>query len=214
MKIRLLFILTLISITAFSAAAQQTRTVTNDNLEKYRQKRVVAERDLRENYERLGFPSPEELEKNIQQSRIERAELAARLRAEDLEREQLKLERERLNLDRQIAETEAQRSDYSQTRTGNYSFGANDFFFNYGYAPFGYNYQNFGYDDYGFGGYNFPGYGFPGNRLNRYNRRNFRFNNQPRIEYRNNLPVIVPPAPRPIRAPGTGGTRNRGGRRN
>ncbi len=195
MKIRLLFILTLISITAFSAAAQQRRTVTNENLEKYRQKRVVAERDLRENYERLGFPSPEELERRIEESRQARAELAERLRTENIERERLGLERERLNLDRQIAESETQRgSDYSSFPNNGFYGGANDFFFNYGYAPFGYNFPNFGYPNY----YPFGGF----------NRRNLR--NQPRVEYRNNLPVLIPPAPRRILAPGT---RNRGGRR-
>jgi hypothetical protein len=187
MKVRLLFILTLISITAFSAAAQQRRAVTNDNLEKYRQKRVAAERDLRENYERLGFPSPEELDRQIEQSRAERSELAERLRAENLERE-------RLNLDRQIAESEAQqrRSDYLSSPNKDFYGGANDFFFNYGYAPFSYNFPNFGYPNY----YPFGGF----------NRRGFR--NQPRIEYRNNLPVFIPPPGRRIVAPSSGRRRN------
>lgn len=195
MKIRLLFILTLTSITAFSAAAQQTRTVTNDNLEKYRQKRVAAERDLRENYERLGFPSPEESERQIERSRVERSELAARLRAENLEREQLDLERQR-------AENEARSRNYP-VQTQNYASSEDDYFYNYSSGGF----------------YSFPNFGYPNNRFNRFNRNGFGnrnrrgFGNQPRIEYRNNLPVIVPPPPRPILAPG-GGTRNRGGRRN
>lgn len=211
MKIRLLFILTLISVTAFSAAAQQRRTVTNDNLEKYRQKRVAAERDLRENYERLGFPSPEEMDRQIEESRQARAELAERLRTENLEREQLNLERERLNLDWQIAEGEAQGrgSEYSSSPNSNFYGGANDFFFNYGYAPIGPGFPN-SVGGYGFGGYGFPGYDYPNGRRNRFNRGNFRFN-QPRIEYRNNLPVFVPSPGRRIAAPGT---RNRGGRRN
>ena len=206
MKIRLLFILTLISITAFSAAAQQRRTVTNDNLEKYRQKRVAAERDLRENYERLGFPSPEELERQNEESRQARAELADRLRMENLERERLGLERERLNLDRQIAESEAQqRSAYQSFPNSGFYGGAHDFFLNYGYAPIDSGFPNYGFGDYGFGGYGFPGYGFPGygypnKRGNRFNRGNFRYN-QPRIEYRNNLPVFVPPPGRQIAAP-------------
>jgi hypothetical protein len=194
MKIRLLFILTLISVTALSALAQQRRTVTNDNLDKYRQKRVAAERDLRENYERLGFPSPEVLQKQIEQSRVERSELAARLRAEDLEREQLDLERQR-------AANEARNRDH-QYQNQNYSGYADDYFYNYSSGGF----------------YSFPNFGFPNNRFNRFNRGGFGnrhrrgFGNQPRIEYRNNLPVIIPPSPRRILAPG--GTRNRGGRRN
>jgi hypothetical protein len=182
MKIRLLFILTLISITAFSAAAQQRRTVTNDNLEKYRQKRVAAERELRENYERLGFPSPEELDRQNEENRQARAELAERLRTENLERERLGLERERLNLDQQIAGNEAQpEGEYSSFSNHGFYAGANDFFFNYGFSNYG-------------------GYGYPNRRHNRFNRGNFRFN-QPRIEYRNNLPVFVPPPGRRIAAP-------------
>jgi hypothetical protein len=211
MKIRLLFILTLISVTAFSAAAQQRRTVTNDNLEKYRQKRVAAERDLRENYEHLGFPSPDELERQIEDSRQARAELADRLRTESLERERLGLERERLNLDRRIAESEAQqRSAYQSFPNNGFYGGANDFFLNYGYAPIGSGFPNYGFGDYDFGGYGFGGYGFPGygflgygypnKRGNRFNRGNFRYN-QPRFEYRNNLPVFVPPPGRRIAAP-------------
>ena len=46
-----------------SAAIAQTKTVTNSDLEKFRQKRLQSERQYRENYERLGFPSPEELER-------------------------------------------------------------------------------------------------------------------------------------------------------
>lgn len=206
MKIRLLFILTLISITAFSAAAQeQRRTVTNDNLEKYRQKRVAAERDLRENYERLGFPSPEEMDRQIEESRRARAELAERLRAENLERERLGLERERLNLDRQIAAREAQqRSNYQSFPNNGFYGGANDFFLNYGYAPIGSGFPNYGFRNYGFGGYGFPGYGYRHGRRDRFNQGNFRYN-QPRIEYRNNLPVFVPPPGRRIAAPHSGG---------
>lgn len=199
MKIRLLFILTLISVTAFSAAAQ-TRTVTNDNLEKYRQKRVAAEQDLRENYERLGFPSPEELQRQIEQSRTERSELAARLRAENLERE-------RLDLERQRAESEARSRNYPN-QNQNYSPRAGDgYFSNYPWNGF-FSFPNFGYSNFGYGNFGFPQIGFPNNRFYR-NRRGF--GNQPRVEYRNNLPVIIPPAPRRILAPGT---TNRGGRRN
>jgi hypothetical protein len=192
MNKRLLFILVFSFIAAVSVSAQ-TRTVTNDNLEKYRQKRVAAERDLRENYERLGFPSPEELEKQIEQSRVERSELAARLRAENLERQ-------RLDLERQRAENEARIRSY-HVQNHNYSGHADDYFYNY---PAG-------------GFYSFPNFGFPNNRFNRFNRgvfgnRNRRgFGNQPRVEYRNNLPVIIPAPPRRILAPAAA---NRGGRRN
>lgn len=201
MKKRLWFILALTFIAAAQAAAQ-VRTVTNADLEKFRQTRLAALKDYRENYERLGFPSPEELDRQIEQNRVERAELAARLREENLERARLGLEQQRIDLDRQIAEAEAQRLNNSQSPTGNYPFGANNSFFNYGYTPFGNNFPSFG-------GFGFPGYNFPNGQLNRRNRGNFRFNNQPRIEYRNNLPVLIPPPGRRIFAP-----RQTGGRRN
>ena len=188
MKKRLWFIL-VFSLIAVGFASAQTRTVTNGDLEKYRQKRITAERDLRENYERLGFPSPAELERQFEQSRIERSDLAARLRAENLEREQF-------NLERQRAETEA-RSRNFQIQIQNYLPRDDDNFYNS--APHGF--------------FSFPNFGYPNYR---YNRRGFGhgyrrgFGNQPRVEYRNNLPVIVQPPPRTILAPRT----TNGGRRN
>lgn len=74
-------------ISTLSAFAQ-TRTVTNADLEKYRQARVKAEREYRENYKRLGMPSPEELERREAERKRETAELSARLRAEQYERAQ------------------------------------------------------------------------------------------------------------------------------
>jgi hypothetical protein len=188
MKIRLLLALIFSFIAAVSASAQN-RTVTNESLEKYRQKRVAAERELRENYERLGFPSPEELEKQIEKSRIERAELSAALRAENLEREKIALES-------QLAETQA-RNNYRPTAPQNSGSSENDAFFSYGYAPYGL--------------YNFPNIGFGHNRFDRGNfRRRRNYDNHPRIEYRNNLPVVVQPSPPRILAPrqGSGGRRN------
>ena len=189
MKKQILFLVSLVFIFTNLAAAQN-RTVTNADLEKHRQKRLEAQRDYRENYEKLGFPSPEELERQIEQSRVERTELAARLRAENLEKE-------RIALEAQIADNEA-RSNNFQYQTENFSRQENDYFS--GFEPYGfYNYQNFGFGN------------------NRFNRRNYRNNyrrnygNQPRVMYRNNLPVLVSPPPRPIFAPGT---TNRGGRRN
>lgn len=63
----------------------QTPTVTNADLEKYREKRLAAERELRENYEELGFPSPEELLDMESRSRRERAKIVSELRERDAE---------------------------------------------------------------------------------------------------------------------------------
>jgi len=74
---------------AISAVAvfAQARTVTNFELEKYRQQRVQAEKDLRENYEKLGFSSPEERAKRDAAQRLESQQLAERLERERIERE-------------------------------------------------------------------------------------------------------------------------------
>ena len=86
MKKRLWFILCLIFVAANLAVAQ-TKTVTNADLEKHRQKRLQAEKEYRENYSKLGFPSPEELEKQNEKSRIEREQLSQRLEAKQRENE-------------------------------------------------------------------------------------------------------------------------------
>jgi len=113
------------------------RTVTNADLERHKQKRLTAERDYRENYAQLGFPSPEELEMQMENSRIEREELSAKLREE-------RLERERINADRAIADAEAATAYYnSQSNEGA------------GYRPF-YGYSGYG----GYGGYGSFGGGF------------------------------------------------------
>jgi hypothetical protein len=105
----------------------QTRTVTNADLEKYRQQRLQAEKDLRENYLQMGFPSPEEIRKQNEESRRELNEYADRLK-------ELRLYRESLN--REYIENQ-----YTQTPTPN-----NGGFTDYGrrYAPYFYygNYRN------------------------------------------------------------------------
>ena len=88
MKIRVLFLVFII-ITAVGAAFAQSKTVTNADLSKYKQERVKAEADLRNNYAKLGFPSPEERAQRDAQSAKETVELSARLRNERLERERI-----------------------------------------------------------------------------------------------------------------------------
>lgn len=93
---RSLLVLVIFGAAVFSGAVfGQTKTVTNADLEKFRQERLKAEKDYRENYAKWGFPSPEELEARRKQSAKEFSELAARLRAEDLEQARLETERER-----------------------------------------------------------------------------------------------------------------------
>ena len=80
---RPLFVCCLVLLSTGIMDAQ--RTVTNADLEKYRQVRLQAEKDYRENYQRLGLPSPEELEKRREASRAETDRLYEKLRAERLE---------------------------------------------------------------------------------------------------------------------------------
>ena len=86
MKIR---VLVFIIITAAGAVFAQSKTVTNDDLSKYKQERVKAEAELRNNYAKLGFPSPEERARRDAQSARDTVELSARLRNERLERERI-----------------------------------------------------------------------------------------------------------------------------
>ncbi len=180
MKKRILLFIGLAFISA-SAVAAQTRAVTNEDLEIYRQKRLAAERDLRENYERLGFPSPAEMQKQIERSNAERSALSARLEAEKLQRDQLDLERQRSENDVQNRNRQYQ-TENNQRYEGNYFPG-------YGLSGF----------------YGFPNLGYQNNIFNRGYRDGFgnhrNFGNQPRVEYRNNLPVIVQPPPPRILAP-------------
>lgn len=91
MRVRLTGLFFVILATGLSVFAQ-SRTVTNADLEKYRQERLKAEREYRENYERLGMPSPEELERQREKSRIETEQLADKLRREATERERLEIQ--------------------------------------------------------------------------------------------------------------------------
>lgn len=169
-----LFILSFAVVSVGVAAAQQTRTVTNNDLEKYRQKRVAAEKDLRENYERLGFPSPEELERQNAKSRAERSALSQRLEIENLERERV-----------------AAQNEFYQSQTQS-AARYNNYYPNY--AP---NYYN-GYSSNGFYGIQFSGYG--NRRFNQFNNGGFRRNynndsNAPRFKFRTNLSIPIPPRP-------------------
>lgn len=107
MKKRLCFILCLFFVGSAVSAAQTRRTVTNADLEKFRQKRLQSEREYRENYSKLGFPSPEELEKQNAESRRKLSELSREIEAENADNQQSFQERASF-LRTQIASVEAQ----------------------------------------------------------------------------------------------------------
>lgn len=75
-------------------AGAQSKTVTNADLEKYREARLNNEREYRENYERLGLPSPEEIDRRREESFRATQELSSKLRAERLESERIDAQRQ------------------------------------------------------------------------------------------------------------------------
>ena len=128
-----LFILALI-FAAANLTIAQTKTVTNGDLEKFRQKRLKAEKDYRENYEKLGFPSPEELERQSEQSKRELAELSRRIEAENSRNESFYQSQANALLT-QISSVDAQiaylRGEANRLPNQNYIYS-------FGYAPYFY----------------------------------------------------------------------------
>jgi hypothetical protein len=131
----------------------QARTVTNATLEKYQQKRLAAERDYRENYARMGFPSPEELERQKDEDMKARLELAEQLRQARLEKEQLELERQSLALENSRFQYETEMTEAAGGIYGGYWGGFG------GFNGFG------GRDRFDRHGRRFPFRGYPSNRL-------------------------------------------------
>ena len=82
----MLFILCLVFALG-NVAFGQIKTITNADLEKFKQKRLAAEKEYLENYERLGLPSPAELEQQREKDNLERAERSQRLEQERLQRQ-------------------------------------------------------------------------------------------------------------------------------
>jgi hypothetical protein len=76
-----------------SAQGKAAKTVTNADMEKYRRARVKADEEYRQNYKRLGLPSPEELERREVERQKRSDELSEKLKAQQLQKEYL----ERLN---------------------------------------------------------------------------------------------------------------------
>ena len=148
-----------IGVVVFSAAVAveaqySVRTVTNEDLAKYRDQRLAAEKEYRENYEKLGMPSPEKLEEMRERDMESRLVLADQLRQARLESERIETDRsrvmidaERLAMERMVAESQmaSQRYESPVYYSGGYS--------SYGYGGYG------GYGQYG--GYGYPGYNRP-----------------------------------------------------
>lgn len=161
-KIAALFIV--VFSMAFLAEAQRAvRTVTNAELAKFRDRRLAAEQEYRDNYERLGMPSPAELDERRDRDMEARLQLAEQLRQARLERERIETDRARLGLDADRLALERETIAESQDIHQNYGYGG---FYAGFYGGYGYP----GFFDRGFAfGNRFPGYvplrGYPRNRL-------------------------------------------------
>jgi hypothetical protein len=128
---RAAFVLGLLFLSTTVLSAQRARTVDNFTLEKFKQQRLAAERDYRDNYERMGFPSPEELDRQRDTDMAARLELAQQLRTARLEKERLELEQRSLNLEAARFDAELEAS-----RANGYSGGS--YYGGFGYGGFGY----------------------------------------------------------------------------
>lgn len=122
-------------ILSFSAVAfAQTKTVTNEDLEKFKQRRLQNEKNYRENYERLGFPSPEALERKRVEDEQNLIEFSRQLESQRLQREAIRAEIENQSL---LLQNQYQQPAYPNYDSGAYIYGG-------GYLPFNFGYYNYG----------------------------------------------------------------------
>ncbi|MEP6903187.1 MAG: hypothetical protein ABJA66_15670 [Actinomycetota bacterium] len=124
----------ILSLTAAVSIFGQTKTVTNSDLEKFRQKRIESEKKLREDYARMGFPSPEELEKQNEKRRAELEQYSTQLSQQRVQ-SQNDLVIQANVLRTQIASIDAQ-INYLRRQSNGYS--NQSFAYSYGFAPYGY----------------------------------------------------------------------------
>lgn len=110
---------------ANAIAFGQAKTITNFELEKYQQQRLNAEREYRENYKRLGFPSPEELDRQRDADMKARIEISEQLRQARLEKERIELEQRSLDMDAARREAETEYYESPEYYGGGYYGGYN-----------------------------------------------------------------------------------------
>ena len=104
----------IVALTVMASAQTRTATVTNFTLAKYQTARLAAERELREKYAQMGFPSPEELDRQKEADLKARLELAEQLRRARLEKERLELERRGLDIEAARLDAEIESSTVSE----------------------------------------------------------------------------------------------------
>lgn len=131
MRNKTVLLLSLI-LSVSAVAFAQTKTVTNSDLEKFKQKRLQNEREYRENYARLGFPSPEELERKRVEDEKNLVEYSRQLEANRLRREALQAEaaNQALFLRNQYQQSQG----YSNYNSGGYFYdGYSPYYYDNGY---------------------------------------------------------------------------------
>jgi hypothetical protein len=150
------------------AVFAQTKTVTNATLKKFSDERVQADKDLRQNYEQLGFSSPEERERRLEGWKRENQELVDKWEQEQMARQNAEaLADQGSAIDRLSQSLQTANPGYNQGYNQGYNPGYNtneywgyggyiDPSGNYGlrfpgrpgYYPNGYPYERYGYDPY------------------------------------------------------------------
>ena len=129
-------------IFAFSSVAfAQMKTVTNADLEKFRQKRLEAEREYAENYKKLGFPSPEQLEQQRIKDQKDLIAFSQDIETRRIQREAIQKEQEiqTLRLQNEFLQTLINNSN-NQTNENSVQYLP---YYNYGYPPYYYFNQRF-----------------------------------------------------------------------
>lgn len=99
------FAITILVLTAAFSALAQTKTVTNQDLEKFRQQRLQAERDRKAKYAEMGT-TPEEIERQNRERRAEMEQYSEQLRVERILAENQRIAAENQRIAQQNARRE------------------------------------------------------------------------------------------------------------
>ena len=116
------------------------RTVTNADLEKYRQERVAAAREYESTYVERGQPSPSEIDMRNEERVRDLDELSTKLRSEYLERDLKRADIEARLIESLInAQASAAASQMPANNSGGVIYsGYSDYYGGYGYGGYGY----------------------------------------------------------------------------
>lgn len=125
MKKQILLSLSLVLMSAVFGFAQTTRTVTNADLEKFRQKREKNEAEYRATYKQRGMPSPEELAEREARRQKDLAEYADRARTQEQQQQQYQIQ---IPLGQTVVQTVYPAESNGQTYYGGQSLGS--YFYN------------------------------------------------------------------------------------